>query len=223
MSDVEGISSRCSRLPPAVPHWPDRADTTVPHSESGLSRLSHSETEVLNDLNGESPQLVPGLRVSQRGVTPTGPKVYQRRCTHSIGTGTREFWMHVWGMAHVSRKERQGEGWHDEIKEGLTWDRRGAEREHGTRPTSLRVTNSLSGESPAPSPSSSPSFFSLVRTKNAPPNYLGGCRRYLVKTHKGRYKRQFLVPSLNKLPEITLARPSGAGRNRHPCHLDSTN
>ena len=52
---------------------------------------------------------------------------------YSIGTGNREFWMHLWRM--FSKKEFEGKGWLMRQKEELIWDRRGAEREHGTRST----------------------------------------------------------------------------------------
>ena len=52
---------------------------------------------------------------------------------YSIGTGSREFWMHLWRM--FSKKEFEGKGWLMRQKEELIWDRRGAEREHGTRST----------------------------------------------------------------------------------------
>ena len=38
-------------------------------------------------------------------------------------------------MAHVLEKEFEGKGWLMRQKEELIWDRRGAEREHGTRST----------------------------------------------------------------------------------------
>jgi hypothetical protein len=38
-------------------------------------------------------------------------------------------------MAHVSKKESKGKGWLMRQKEEHIWDRRGAEREHGTRST----------------------------------------------------------------------------------------
>jgi len=53
---------------------------------------------------------------------------------YSIGTGNREFWMHLWRM--LSKKEFEGKGgWLMRQKEELIWDRRGAERKHGTRST----------------------------------------------------------------------------------------
>ena len=82
---------------------------------------------------------------------------------YSIGTGNREFWMHLWRM--FSKKEFEGKGWLMRQKEELIWDRRGAEREHGTRstarllifpfnhPASLaRVRSALPSASLAPSP-----------------------------------------------------------------------
>ena len=84
---------------------------------------------------------------------------------YSIGTGNREFWMHLWRM--FSKKEFEGKGWLMRQKEELIWGRRGAEREHGTRstvcllispfnhPASLaRVRSALSSASLVPTDSS---------------------------------------------------------------------
>ena len=40
---------------------------------------------------------------------------------YSIGTGNREFWMHLWRM--FSKKEFEGKGWLMRQKEELIWDR----------------------------------------------------------------------------------------------------
>ena len=46
--------------------------------------------------------------------------------------------MHLGRM--FSKKERKGKGWLMRQKEELIWDRRGAERRHGTRSTAIDIS-----------------------------------------------------------------------------------
>ena len=73
-----------------------------------------------------------GRNHSRRSTASAGRNVRWARM-YSIGTGNREFWMHLWRM--FSKKEFEGKGWLMRQKEELIWDRRGAKREHGTRST----------------------------------------------------------------------------------------
>ena len=103
---------------------------------------------------------------------------------YSIGTGNREFWMHLRHM--FSKKEFEGKGWLMRQKEELIWGRRGAEREHGTRstarllifpfnhPASLaRVRSALPSASLVPTDSSAGKASNTPRTALAKGGALG--------------------------------------------------
>ena len=57
---------------------------------------------------------------------------------YSTGTGSREFWMHLWRM--FSKRNSRERRVANETKEELIWDRRGAERVHGARSTVRLLT-----------------------------------------------------------------------------------